>query len=1163
MKKIMIKLLKIFLALTVVVLILFLIWGAVVMAGWPWWVSIFILVGFIGLGIGIVFLKKLMARKSEQKFVHQVIAQEESRYSTMNSGEKSDAKELQGRWKEAVDALRGSHLKKYGNPLYVLPWYMVIGESGSGKTTAIKGAELSSPFAEVTRASGISGTKNCDWWFFEQAVIIDTAGRYAIPVDQGRDKDEWQQFLSLLAKFRKKEPLNGLVVTVAADKLIQSDARSLEESGKSIRKRVDELMRVLGAKFPIYIMVTKCDLIQGAVKFCDKLDEKTQQQAMGGINHDLSQDVTGFNDRLISNMGERLKDLRLIMLNDDGDTSDPSLLLFPEEFEKLRNGLNAFIHAAFMENPYQETPLLRGIHFSSGRQEGTPFSHFLNKLGLIGKSEVLPGTNKGLFLHDFFSKILPGDRGLFRPTQKTMEWSRLTKNLGLTSWVAVAIAVCGLLSFSFVKNLTTLKDVSNEFSSPPVLQGNFTPDVLTLERFRKAVIKVEEENSNWWIPRLGLSESKDVEQGLKKKYCQLFEAGILKSFDKTSSEVMTGFSTGTSNFEFANHATHMARRINLIKAVINKDDLEHVGTMPQPAYNQQLIANRSDIIDEISSKISNQYLYYLFWRNDQILLNNELKNLQTWLKHILTMKGTTINWLVDMVDRNPDITGARLEHFWAGVEARDDHVYVPASFTTGGKKAVEALLQEVENALFDPLSIAGKKLEFWKWYDMEYSRGWRAFAEYFPKGANALKGRDNWARIASEMQTDKGPYFAFLDRMAKEFSIIKESPNAPVWTDLVFEFKTTRAQAKTVAKKGIKKAGIIKSATARVKSKMAGVERATGVDAAKGINFETRMKAAGALAEFRKALNAMSGMSDSSKTAFKMATNLFLEDAAEDDTPFLIARKEYKTLRSSLSYSGKEANAFWDLVKGPLDFYSIFAAKEASCRLQSMWEKDVYLEVQDVPGKTNLNKLVMGQGGYGVKFIKGPAKPFINRSRKKGYHAKRVDGRSLDFEDRFFKFLNKGAKALRPAQSSYSVVIKAHPTDANKGASIKPHSTNLEVKCADKKMKLLNLHYPVRKTFNWSPQNCGDVIFQINIGSLVLTKIYSGYQGFAKFLDDFKTGQRTFYPNDFPNEAAALKRMRIKYIKAKYQFSGHRPVLRYLHSAPGSVPQEIVTCWEG
>ena len=124
-------------------------------------------------------------------------------------------------WKKAVETLRGSHLKKLGNPLYVLPWYMVIGESGSGKTTSLSSARLASPFEELGRVRGVSGTKQCDWWFFEQAVVIDTAGRYTIPVNGDRDRDEWQKFLSLLLRYRRKEPLNGLIVTVAADRLLK------------------------------------------------------------------------------------------------------------------------------------------------------------------------------------------------------------------------------------------------------------------------------------------------------------------------------------------------------------------------------------------------------------------------------------------------------------------------------------------------------------------------------------------------------------------------------------------------------------------------------------------------------------------------------------------------------------------------------------------------------------------------------------------------------------------------------------------------------------------------------------------------------------------------------------------------------------------------------
>ncbi len=284
--------------------------------------GIFLLLILVGLGIGFLFFRKLWLRRKEQQFVQQVIEQDESQLKKLSGKEKDDLKELQDRWKEAMEALRRSHLRKQGNPLYVLPWYMVIGESGSGKTTAITSARLSSPFAEVNRTSGISGTRNCDWWFFEQAIILDTAGRYAIPVDEGRDKEEWQRFMTLLVKYRKKEPLHGLIVTLPADKILQGGAEVLEEDGRHIRRRIDELMRVLGIKFPVYVLVTKCDLIQGMTQFCDQLPEKGLDQPMGFINQDLSTDVAAFLDRAMETLGERLRNLRILLLHQPGVQRD-------------------------------------------------------------------------------------------------------------------------------------------------------------------------------------------------------------------------------------------------------------------------------------------------------------------------------------------------------------------------------------------------------------------------------------------------------------------------------------------------------------------------------------------------------------------------------------------------------------------------------------------------------------------------------------------------------------------------------------------------------------------------------------------------------------------------------------------------------------------------
>ncbi len=509
------------------------------------WIRISVLAAILTAWISSVFLKKIFKRRIEDRFVRQIINQDTAYIKDFGDKAKKSAQEVQKRWKEAIYVLKKSHLKREGNPLYVLPWYMIIGESGSGKTTAIESAGLPGIFSEIIRTSGISGTRNCDWWFFEKAIIIDTAGRYAIPVDEGRDKEEWRNFLSHLVKYRKKEPLNGLIVTVRADKLVESGTDGLAKDGKDIRMRIQELMQGIGSKFPIYVLVTKCDLVKGMTQFCDLFPEKSIKQAMGFINSDLTTDVGTFLKNAMLSIGERLRYQRLLLFQKAGSGRiDPSLLLFPEEFEKLEPNLNTFISGAFQETPYQKTPVLRGVYFSSGRQEGSPYSHFLNSLGLIGEREVLPGTSKGLFLFDIFSKILPDDRRLYTPTIEAERVRMFKRKLGFVSWVAFIIALCLLMTFSFGKNLLILNYV-NKYGKPPQLTENNLKNVKLISDLNEAILEVEKKNKNWWFPRYGLNKSIEVEERLKAKYCELVDTIFLENIDKMVAGRVNNFDNKT------------------------------------------------------------------------------------------------------------------------------------------------------------------------------------------------------------------------------------------------------------------------------------------------------------------------------------------------------------------------------------------------------------------------------------------------------------------------------------------------------------------------------------------------------------------------------------------------------------------------------------------
>ncbi|OYV72439.1 MAG: type VI secretion system protein ImpL, partial [Deltaproteobacteria bacterium 21-66-5] len=474
---------------------------------------------------------------------------------------------------------------------------------------------------------------------------------------------------------------------------------------------------------------------------------------------------------------------------------EPGLLLFPEEFGNLRRGLEPFMKAAFLANPYQETPILRGIFFSSGRQEGSPYSTFLNSLGLVGERDILPGTNRGLFLHDFYSKVLPRDKGLFAPTKRALEWQTLTRNLGLTTWVILGIVVCGLMSYSFVKNLRTVREASNEFAKAPPLQRELLADMIVMDRFGQSILKVEKSNQGWWTPRFGLTESIRVEEGLKAKYCKQFREGFLTAFDRKLAGEMSSVSASTPDEAAAQYVDHLVRRINLLKARLGGQGLETISRLPHPAYLAFLSSGGQDVGPDIRKKFGSLYFYYLAWRTDTSDINQEVGILQGWLRHVLASRGTSFQWLMVWAEKQSGSPPVSLKEFWGGSQAISGERPISPAFTKKGKEEVDSFVGEIESAVADPVAMAGQKAAIAKWYPLACLSAWGQFAAGFQRGVDTLKGQKEWQGVVARAATDQGPHMAFVARLASELEFLGDEENLPAWFQQAYQFQSIRSQA--------------------------------------------------------------------------------------------------------------------------------------------------------------------------------------------------------------------------------------------------------------------------------------------------------------------------------------------------------------------------------
>ncbi len=301
---------------------------------------------------------------------------------------------MASRFNEAMAILKTSRFNADGKKksLYQLPWYIIIGPPGAGKTTALVNSGLEFPLANThgkESLNGIGGTRNCDWWFTNNAVLIDTAGRYTTQ-DSHRviDNAAWFNFLGLLKKHRRRRPINGVIIAISIQDLMLQNAEQRMHHAKTIRSRIDELHKDLGIQFPIYVNFTKCDLVSGFSEFFANLSQAEREQVWGMTFEEGTPTKQPLHNNQMETFGnefnkliQRLNDRLLWRVHQERSLERRALIQgFPARLESMRNILVDFFQHTFSENPYNQSPMIRGVYFSSATQEGTPIDRMMASL---------------------------------------------------------------------------------------------------------------------------------------------------------------------------------------------------------------------------------------------------------------------------------------------------------------------------------------------------------------------------------------------------------------------------------------------------------------------------------------------------------------------------------------------------------------------------------------------------------------------------------------------------------------------------------------------------------------------------------------------------------------------------------------------------------------
>jgi type VI secretion system protein ImpL len=382
----------------------------------------------------------------------------------------ADQRELSDRLKHAIALLRSDKAAggAGGAALSDLPWYLVMGMSASGKTSLLSRSGLATSMAGNANELD-SGTRHCDWYFSPEAVLVDTAGRYLVDEESA---EHFSGFLRNLHKQRRQAAINGLVLVVSLPELLSGTAQERATLALRMVERIRQYGESLGSTPPIYLMLSKVDLLPGFVEAFDDLDLAARQQPLGmtfslaelhsyRLRQLMSAKFAGLRAQVRQRVQARMGAL--------GASATSELLNLPAYFDELPSVLEQFLEH-FEGNGAGKGPLLvRGLYFTSALQSGGQLNHVIEDqladefaLHRSSPAAIPPANEAGdrparsFFITDTFRRVIFPDSMLAVHQQRSARQSPLKPAL-LSLGVLLGVGYLAWGALAFQNNDTWLE----------------------------------------------------------------------------------------------------------------------------------------------------------------------------------------------------------------------------------------------------------------------------------------------------------------------------------------------------------------------------------------------------------------------------------------------------------------------------------------------------------------------------------------------------------------------------------------------------------------------------------------------------------------------------------------------------------------------------------
>jgi type VI protein secretion system component VasK len=667
--------------------------------------------------------------------------------------------DLPASFKRSLAELRGSRLGRDG--LYALPWVLVIGPPGAGKSALIgaSGLDLPAEFAHVAHGGA---TKDCDWWLTNEAILLDTAGRLSSS-DHNADRQEWRELLRLLQKTRPNRPANGILVVLPAVRLLTASGAQLEEDARNLRRRFNEITDALSVDAPIYVVVSQLDRIEGFVELVSALPPNRLVEALGFTNAErrfadagdlATRALEAIRDRIDSLIGE-------IVLREPDPVRRRRALGFPHELEAVAKSLAVLLRSAFAPSVYEETPFLRGVYFTSARRGGGTSSAVLSRLGQDwARAQHASSAGQGWFLRDLFRDVVIGDRDLAIPHNALGPRARRAVFAVAAAVCAAAISAWGIAAWRIVSHQNELVDRARRVNDAP-------SSLETIDQLRRALGAADDVTV---LGRLGLGAPLDRARDDAR---EVFVWAFSTYFEQDAKSQLRGDVRALDPSAFEALA-ELALDLNwlLTRGAAGDDQRPHL-----VRYARRIGRNETD-----QAAFSDCYDDFVRWLPETEIeqrLEDERRTLATASSTVLSIQYLE-RWSADHAETRPAVRYADLGVPQPGDTVRDS---VSSAYT---KATWESVVRGLLSGVAETKGASEASIRnFARSYAAAYDAAWERFllnTPIAPAAGGAIKD---------------SPYHALLRRVSDEMKVElpRDGAQPPAWVAMLSELLREEAPA--------------------------------------------------------------------------------------------------------------------------------------------------------------------------------------------------------------------------------------------------------------------------------------------------------------------------------------------------------------------------------